>query len=126
MKYTPFDYARAEAIAKRTKEFYETKSPKTQIHIKSCGSIKMPAMPALNTFSFPNDMERYLDMRAERDCVFAKFHKDIDDDFIPSTSPWYGIAEHTAFLGGQIDFTATTTLPSFVMKQHIMVYLHQS
>jgi hypothetical protein len=109
MKHEPFDYARAEAIAKRTKEFYETKSPKTQIHIKSCGSLKLPAMPALNTFSFPNDMERYLDMRAERDCIFAQFHKSIDDDFIPSTSPWYGIAEHTAFLGGQIDFTAATT-----------------
>ena len=109
MKYTPFDYARAEAIAKRTNEFYETKGAKTQIHIKSCGSLKLPPIPALNTFSFPRDMERYLDMRAERDYLFSKFHEAIDDDFIPSTSPWYGIAEHTAFLGGQVDFTETTT-----------------
>ena len=109
MKHTPFDYARAEAIAKRTKEFYEYNGAKTQIHIKSCASLKLPPMPKLNTFSFPQDMERYLDMRAERDCLFAKFHESIDDDFIPSTSPWYGIAEHTAFLGGQVDFTETTT-----------------
>ncbi|MBQ3489397.1 MAG: hypothetical protein IJA86_02280 [Clostridia bacterium] len=107
--YIPFDYARAEMIAKRTKEFYDSNTPKTHIHIKSCRSLKMPKMPALNSFSFPNDMERYLDLRAERDYQFARFHENIQDDFIPSTSPWYGIAEHTAFLGGQVDFTETTT-----------------
>lgn len=109
MKHTPFDYARAEATAKRTKDFYACESAKTQIHIKSCASLKLPSMPALNTFSFPTDMERYLDMRAERDCLFAQFHQSLDDDYIPSTSPWYGIAEHTAFLGGKVDFTASTT-----------------
>ena len=109
MQYIPFDYTRAQNTAKRTKEFYESNKPKTQIHIKSCSSLRLPPMPALNTFSFPRDMERYLDMRAQRDYTFARFHEAIDDDYIPSTSPWYGIAEHTAFLGGQVDFTETTT-----------------
>ena len=49
-EYIPFDYRRAEEIAKRTKAFYESKSPQTQIHIKSCGSLKLPKMPPLNTF----------------------------------------------------------------------------
>ena len=109
MKYEPFDYTRAETVARRTEDFYESQSARTQIHIKSCASLKLPALPALNTFSFPHDMERYLDLRAERDCAFAKFHKNVDDDYIPSTSPWYGIAEHTAFLGGKVDFTPSTT-----------------
>ncbi|MBR6743794.1 MAG: hypothetical protein IKM00_01055 [Clostridia bacterium] len=109
MKYIPFDYAHAEAVAERTSAFYESKDAKTQIHIKSCASLKLPRIPALNTFSFPRDMERYLDMRAERDYLFSRFHASVDDDFIPSTAPWYGIAEHTAFLGGQVDFTETTT-----------------
>ena len=108
-KYIAFDYDRAESIAKRTKAFYESKHPKTQIHIKSCRSWKLPNMPALNTFSFPEDRERYLDMRAQRDYMFARFHETIEDDYIPSTSPWYGIAEHTAFLGGKVDFTASTS-----------------
>lgn len=109
MKYEPFDYSRAKAIAARTNDFYQTKSAKTQIHIKSCASLNLPSLPALNTFSFPKDMARYLDLRAERDCMFARFHADIEDDYIPSTSPWYGIAEHTAFLGGKVDFTPSTT-----------------
>lgn len=116
-KYLPFDYGRAETLAKRTQEFYESKTPKTQIHIKSCESLKLPKIPALHTFSFPNDMERYLDMRAERDYLFARFHENIEDDYIPSTSPWYGIAEHTAFLGGKVDFTASTTFQHQICRE---------
>ena len=116
-KYVPFDYQRAEAIAKRTKEFYEGPVGKAQIHIKSCGSLKLPKTPALNSWKFPEDMEKYLDMRAERDYLYARFHEQIDDDFIPSTAPWYGIAEHTAFLGGKVDFTATTTFQHEICEE---------
>ena len=87
-KYVPFDYQRAEAIAKRTKEFYEGPTGKAQIHIKSCGGLHLPKMPALNSWKFPEDMEKYLDLRAERDYLFARFHEKLDDDFIPSTAPW--------------------------------------
>lgn len=115
--YVPFDYSRAEAVTERTRSFYESKSAKTQIHIKSCASLWLPQLPALNTFVFPEDMERYLDMRAERDYLFARFHENIDDDYIPSTSPWYGIAEHTAFLGGRVDFTPSTTFQHQICKE---------
>lgn len=106
--YIPFDYAKAERTAERIKAFYNQKTG-VQIHIKSCASLKQPALPPLNSFAFPQDMEKYLDLRAHNDYLFARFHETIEDDFIPSTQPWYGIAEHTAFLGGQVDWTETTT-----------------
>ena len=109
MTYTPFDFSRAESTARRTLDFYNGGRGKAQIHIKSCRSLRFPAMPPLNSFSFPQDMESYLDLRAQRDIAYAAFHAAIDDDMIPSTAPWYGIAEHTAFLGGKVDFTADTT-----------------
>ncbi len=105
----PFDYRRAQAIAERTQDFYNGKGGRALIQIKSCASWKLPPLPPLNHWSFPCDMTRYLDMRARRDYLFARFHEHVDDDFIPSTAPWYGIAEHTAFLGGKVDFTQTTT-----------------
>jgi len=108
-EYIPFDYKKAEKTAERARAFYEQKKSGVQIQIKSCASLKLPAAEPLNSFSFPQDMERYLDKIAERDYLFARFHDKIEDDFIPSTSPWYGIAEHTAFLGGQVDFTEETT-----------------
>ena len=115
--YVPFDYNRAETIAKRTLDFYNGSVGKAQIHIKSCASLKLPRNRPLTDFSFPRDMETYLDMRAERDYEFARFHERIDDDYIPATSPWYGIAEHTAFLGGQVDFTADTTFQHRICEE---------
>lgn len=107
--YTPFDYAKAEKIAERTREFYNSHKTGVQIHIKSCASLKLPASAPLNAYSFPRDMASYLDQIAYRDYLFARFHETIEDDFIPSTAPWYGIADHTAFLGGQVDFTEVTS-----------------
>lgn len=104
-----YDYSRAAAIAERTRAFYDGGNGKALIHIKSCGSLRLPSAPPLDSVRFPQDMESYLDCRAERDYLFSCFHESIDDDFIPSTAPWYGIAEHTAFLGGKVDFTPTTT-----------------
>ena len=106
--YIPFDYAKAARTTERIKEFYNKKTG-VQIHIKSCASLQLPASAPLNSWSFPEDMEAYLDKRAHNDYLFARFHETIEDDFIPSTQPWYGIAEHTAFLGGEVDFTETTT-----------------
>ena len=108
-EYIPFDYKKAEQTAARMNAFYRSRRNGVQIHIKSCDSLNIPAAAPLNSFSFPQDMERYLDGIAERDYAFARFHERIEDDFIPSTAPWYGIAEHTAFLGGKVDFTETTT-----------------
>lgn len=109
MNFIPYDYSKAEKTARRTLEFYEAPAGKALIQIRSCDSLNIPKMPPLNSFSFPADMEKYLDMRAEREYAFLRFHEIIDDDFIPSVSPWYGIAEHTAFLGGKVDFTPDTT-----------------
>lgn len=113
----PFDYARAERTAQCTKAFYDGGRGKAQIHIKSCASLTLPKLPPLNSFSFPQDMESYLDLRAARDYAYARFHADIDDDMIPSTAPWYGIAEHTAFLGGKVDFTSDTTFQQKICKE---------
>jgi len=117
MSYIPFDFARAETLARRTNEVYHGKRGKAQIHIKSCDSLALPKLPPLNSFSFPADMESYLDLRAERDIQYAAFHASIDDDMIPSTAPWYGIAEHTAFLGGKVDFTADTTFQQKICEE---------
>ncbi len=107
--YIPFDYAKAKRTADRIRAFYDSKKPGVQIHIKSCDSLRLLPCAPLNSYAFPQDMERYLDRRAHNDYLFARFHETIEDDFIPSTAPWYGIAEHTAFLGGQVDFTESTT-----------------
>ncbi|MBR3867192.1 MAG: hypothetical protein IKM54_05310 [Butyricicoccus sp.] len=115
--YIPFDYSKAAKTTERIRAFYESDKPGVQIHIKSCASLNLPGSGALNSYNFPQDMETFLDKRAHNDYLFARFHETIEDDFIPSTQPWYGIAEHTAFLGGEVDFTEDTTFQHQICQE---------
>lgn len=110
MSFTPYDYKKAERIAAQTKEFYASeKRGVAQIHIKGVAELSEGRMPPLNTFEFPKDMEKYLDLRAERDIRYYEKRSGLADDFIEAIQPWYGIAEHTAFIGGKVDITADTS-----------------
>ena len=120
----PFDYKKAEEIAKRTEAFYNGTSGKALIHIKGCreNNIEFNEIKPLNYYKFPEDRDRYLDLRAENDYLYARFHERFDDDYIPSTCPWYGIAEHTAFIGGEVDFTKDTSYNHQMCKESIEEY----
>ena len=120
----PFNYEKAEQIAKRTEAFYQGDKGKALIHIRSCGEngIIYNKMNPLNTYKFPEDMEHYLDLRAENDYLSARFHERFDDDLIISTCPWYGIAEHTAFLGGGVDFSSDTSYNHQICNDSIEEY----
>jgi hypothetical protein len=63
----------------------------------------------LDSFGLPEKMKEYLDYRIGRFMDYWENRKDIDDDMVPATSPWYGIAEHTAFIGGEAEFGDETS-----------------
>lgn len=118
MGFDLYDYNRAEKVAKRTLDFYNGKKGKVQIHIKSCGTWKhTQEIPALNALNFPEDMEEYLDAIAQKDIQFAAQHDKLDDDMIWSTVPFYGQAEHSAFVGGKVDFATDTSYHHQVCKE---------
>lgn len=99
----------AKAVAQRTAEFFESPKPDALIQIRHIDELASEPMPPLNSFSFPKDMVRYLDMRAEREKSYWEKRAGLSDDTFASISPWYGIAEHTAFLGGAVDFSESTS-----------------
>ena len=63
----------------------------------------------LDSWGLPGSMKEYLDYRLGLFLDYWKKRKDIDDDMIPAITPWYGIAEHTAFIGGKADFGDETS-----------------
>ena len=105
-----YDYERAEKVAKRTLEFYNGKRGKVLMHIRSCGTWKhTQKIPPLNSLRFPEDMERYLDILAQKDAQMAAQHDQLEDDMIWTAGPFYGQAEHSAFIGGKVDFATDTS-----------------
>jgi hypothetical protein len=78
------------------------------IQIKSIKEIT-PAGRRLDSFGLPDNMKEYLDYRISNFLSYWEQRPDIDDDIIPALSPWYGIAEHTAFIGGEAEFGELTS-----------------
>jgi|LSQX01.1.fsa_nt_gb hypothetical protein len=101
------DYGRTDEIIKRTKAVYEAKKG-TLIQVKDVSGIQVPKR-ALDSFGLPDNMETYLDYVIDKDKAYWSVREQIQDDIIPSVTARYGIAEHSAFMGGDVSFTENTS-----------------
>ncbi|NLF35928.1 MAG: hypothetical protein GX584_02095, partial [Clostridiaceae bacterium] len=101
------DYRRTDEIIKRTKAVYEAKKG-TLIQVKDVSGIQVPKR-ALDSFGLPDNMETYLDYVIDKDKAYWSVREQIQDDIIPSVTARYGIAEHSAFMGGDVSFTENTS-----------------
>jgi hypothetical protein len=102
------DYKRTDEIIKRTKDMYES-GKGALIQVKEIFSgIDVPFRP-LDSFGLPKNMETYLDYMIERQRIFWDTRNQIPDDIIQSITVRYGIAEHSAFMGGDVTFSETTS-----------------
>lgn len=102
------DMKRTNEIIERTNKVYNSSKGGALIQIKEVMDIPVPKR-GLDSFGLPNNMETYLDFLIFRDTTYWNLREDIQDDIIPSTTARYGIAEHSAFMGGEVSFTDRTS-----------------
>ena len=67
------------------------------------------SMKGLNEWRFPEDREAYLDQSIEGLEQTWSRRTGIADDLIPAGYAWYGIAEHSAFVAGNVEFSKDTS-----------------
>ena len=79
------------------------------INITGAASFKEVKPRPLSGWKFPEDLYNYLDTIIEAADLHWSQRDGIDDDLLPSVMPWFGIAEHSAILGGDIHFTDITS-----------------
>jgi hypothetical protein len=97
-----------EKRLERIRSFY-AKPRGALINVGGVKTIKgLPGRP-LNSWKFPEELYPYLDTIIEGAENHWSQRDDIDDDLLPSTSPWFGIAEHSAIVGGDIHFAEITS-----------------
>lgn len=101
------DYKRTDEIIKRTKKMYDDGNGAI-IQVKDVTGIPVPKR-SLDSFGLPNNMETYLDFLIEKERAFWELREQVQDDIIPSVTARYGIAEHSAFMGGEVSFTENTS-----------------
>ena len=110
------DMARMQAVADKTRAFYETNTAGCALlKVKEIATQPQPAL-CLTDYNFPKDMRRYLDDRAARLLHTMALRDGLADDTLPALAPWYGIAEHSAFLGGKVTFGEDTSWQDPVLE----------
>ena len=97
-----------EERLKRIKNFYQS-SCGALINVTSVASFREVKPRPLSAWNFPVDLYKYLDTIIEAAQLHWKQRDEIDDDLLPSVCPWFGIAEHSAILGGDIHFGEITS-----------------
>ena len=87
------DMARMQAVADKTRAFYETNTAGCALlKVKEIATQPQPAL-CLTDYNFPKDMRCYLDDRAARLLHAMALRDGLADDTLPALAPWYGIAE---------------------------------
>jgi hypothetical protein len=94
----------------RSRAFYRKAEPGHYL-VNAEIPVEAPAIPPLYEFDLDRQLEEWLDhnLAAARPAWQAK--EGLDDDAIPSLSPFFGIAEHSAWLGQEVRLQEDTCLP---------------
>lgn len=99
----------ADQVMERTKRFYNSGAKGALIQVTNIQSIRSKPDRSLRSWNLPLNRNEYLDACIEAFTAYWQTRQSVDDDLIPALSPWYGIAEHTAFIGGSVEFSDTTS-----------------
>lgn len=99
-----------EEIISALKKFYSGESGTSVLQIRGIDECEpRVASKPLCDWDFDKELRQYLALRAERALKYWENRSDIDDMMMPSVGVWYGIAEHTSWLGGEVAFTSDTS-----------------
>ncbi len=100
---------RISRVVRRCRAFYSAATPGHFLVLVKF-PVKTPASPPLNSLDLDRDLERWLDALLASARPFWDAVADIDDDRIPAICPWFGIAEHSAWLGMDVRLQEGTSL----------------
>ncbi len=79
------------------------------LHVKSISEIEPPAKRKLEDWDFPRDWHAYMEESVARFRQMWTNRAGIADDYIPYMAPYFGIAEHSSFVGGVVKYGGNTS-----------------
>lgn len=79
------------------------------IHIQSIAGLKTPPVAPLEQWDAEKDFRPLLDAQLDSFVAYWQQRAGIADDLLPAIAPYYGIAEHSAFVGGDVSFGGNTS-----------------
>ena len=98
----------AEERLPRIKDFCGKKRG-ALINVTEIASLKTLPFKPLSAWNFPSELYQYLDTIIEAAELHWSQRGEVHDDLLPAVCPWFGIAEHSAIVAGEIHFTERTS-----------------
>jgi hypothetical protein len=99
-----------ERVVRRSLAFYHKTEPGHFLINVEIPASK-PPLPPLHEFDLSGQLGEWLDHELDAARPAWRAKEGIDDDAIPSFSPFFGIAEHSAWLGLDVRLQEDTCLP---------------
>lgn len=100
----------AEEILQKNISFTQNPNKKgVLLHVGYISGLKLPPVKALELWNLPKESEDYLDACILREKEMWRQRKNLQDDTIPCMKPYFGIAEHSAFVGGKVSYGGNTS-----------------
>lgn len=81
----------------------------TLLHILGIDGYNGKPVKNLELWKFPEESHAYLEACIGRDREKWSYRDMLEDDTIPTMKPFFGIAIHTAFVGGEVKFGGNTS-----------------
>ena len=98
-----------ERVVRRSRAFYAARRPgRLLVNVKF--PVEAPAVPPLSRFDLDRQLGEWLDLNLAADRPLWAAKEGLDDDALPAACPYFGIAEHSAWLGQEVLFQDNTCL----------------
>jgi hypothetical protein len=105
-----------DRVVNRAQAFYRATEP-GHFLVNAQVPAEGPPVPPLRDFDLDHQLHEWLDYRLEAARPGWSAKDGLDDDTIPSICPYFGIAEHSAWLGLEVHLQETTCLPQPVIEE---------
>ncbi|MGC8782601.1 MAG: hypothetical protein ACP5UQ_17205 [Anaerolineae bacterium] len=102
-------------VVARCRAFYAAHEP-GHFLINAHVPADAPAVPPLYEFDLDRQLTVWLDHQLDAARAEWAAKAGLDDDTVPSICPRFGIAEHSAWLGADVQLQETTCLPIPILK----------
>jgi hypothetical protein len=107
------------AVIARARAFYAASAAgrSGQFLVRAKFPAPGPAVPPLNSFDLDRQLSDWLDVNLAADRPRWIAREGLDDDSLPAVCPWFGIAEHSAWLGAEAILQEDTSLPIPILRE---------
>lgn len=100
---------RITRVVRRSRAFYGARTPGHYL-VRVKYPVAAPQVPPLDGFDLDRQLEEWLDCQLASDRPAWRDREGLDDDSLPAACPYFGIAEHSAWLGQEVILQQTTCL----------------